>query len=252
MAGHTGIVTGFGSALEGLADGTGVVVVGAEALLTVADGVAVMVGVAVALGVATVVRVAVGFADVTAAQDDEEETAGGAPSPMTTIRTPGIVLNAAIASSRAEGLSAHTVASRPAKRTLAVSWRASSVTRAWSARVDSIAWADQYVPRPMVAASPVASSVPLARRASDMKVPSASLRDRALTWRRPGHPRQSRGTRAESGRSRSERSRASSPCQCLPNSELICTAAARASIRMSVRFALRGPDMTSTTSLPAE
>src|SRR5450759_4769201 len=116
MAGHTGIVTGFGSALEGLADGTGVVVVtvGAEVLLSVADGVAVMVG------VATVVRVAVGFADVTATEDDEEETAGGAPSPMTTIRTPGIVLNAAIASSRAEGLSAHTVASRPAKRTLAV------------------------------------------------------------------------------------------------------------------------------------
>jgi len=108
-----------------------VVTVGAEVLLTVA--------VAVALGVATVVRVAVGFADVTATEDDEEETAGGTPSPMSTIRTPGIVLNAVIASSRAEGLSAHTVASRPAKRTLAVSWRASSVTRAWSTRADSIA-----------------------------------------------------------------------------------------------------------------
>jgi hypothetical protein len=146
MAGHTGIVTGFGSALDGLADGTGVFATAVVALaaavgvvVTVGGEVLLTVGVAVALGVATVVRVAVGFADVTATEDDEEETAGGAPSPMTTIRTPGIVLNAAIASSRAEGPSAHTVASRPAKRTLAVSWRASSVTRAWSTRADSIA-----------------------------------------------------------------------------------------------------------------
>jgi hypothetical protein len=144
MAGHTGIVTGFGSALEGLADGTGVVATAVVALaaavgVVVTMGAEVLLTVAVALGVATVVRVAVGFADVTATEDDEEETDGGAPSPMTTIRTPGIVLNAAIASSRAEGLSAHTDASRPAKRTLAVSWRASSVTRAWSTRADSIA-----------------------------------------------------------------------------------------------------------------
>jgi hypothetical protein len=122
MAGHAGIVNGVGAALEGLVDGTGVV------------GAAIVVLEAAGCGAQTVCAGVL----ITVA-DSKEETAGDAPSPGTTTRTPGIVLKAAIASSRAEGLSAHTVASRPAKRTVAVSRHPSSVPCAWSARPDSIA-----------------------------------------------------------------------------------------------------------------
>jgi hypothetical protein len=109
--------------------------------------------------------------------------AGGVPVPTSTIRTPGMVLTAASASARAVGVSAHTYASRPENTTVAVRCRAASVVRAWSVRSACIACAVEYVPTHMVTARPAASSVPPARRRSDIEGSSESLRDRVPTQR---------------------------------------------------------------------
>jgi hypothetical protein len=174
--------------LNGIAGHAGIVSVAMDAVLAVGADVAVVLSVAVEVGAATMtdggvlavaiegpavtdalVRGAVGsgFLGVAVVEPSGCADTGEAPAPTITIRTPGMVLTAAIASARAVRVSAHTYASLPENTTVAVRCRAPRAVRAWSVRSACIAWAVQYVPKHMVAASPAATSAPPATRRRD-------------------------------------------------------------------------------------
>jgi hypothetical protein len=140
IAGQAGIVSGAIDAAAGLAvvltvavEAGAAAVIDGAALVVASDGM-------VATG-GDVVEGAAGFGvpGVTPAEALGCVDTGGAPAPTSTVRTPGTVLTAAIASARAVGVSAHTYASRPENATVAVRCRVSRVIRAWSVRSVCIA-----------------------------------------------------------------------------------------------------------------